>query len=84
MPHVILPAEHTDADLILASQVAVAVDSAELFVAWTPHSGAAIPEIEAELREPLHPLAEAAALFAQGLAELWRAITGRRPAKATS
>jgi hypothetical protein len=80
MPHVILPAEHTDADLILASQVAEAVDSAELFVTWTPQSGPAIPEIEAELREPLHPLAEAAALFAQGLAELWRAITGRRAA----
>jgi hypothetical protein len=84
MPHVVLPAEHTDADLILASQVAEAVDSAELFVVWTPHSGAAIPVIEAELREPQHPLAEAATLFAQAVAELWRAITGRRPAKVTS
>jgi hypothetical protein len=82
MPHVILPAEHTDADLILASQIAQAVDSRELFVAWTPHSGTAIPEIEAELREPLHPFAEAAAQFAQGLVELWRAIIGRRPATA--
>jgi 5,10-methenyltetrahydromethanopterin hydrogenase len=82
MPHVILPAEHTDADLILASQIAEAVESAELFVTWTPRSGAAIPEIEAELRESLHPLAEAAALFAQGLAELWRALTRRRPAPA--
>ena len=81
MPHVILPADHTDADLILASQVADAVDSAELFVAWTPNGGAAIPEIEAELREPLHPFAEAVALFAQGLVELWRAITGRHPAR---
>jgi hypothetical protein len=81
MPHVILPAEHTDADLILASQIAEAVDSAELFVVWTPTGGAAIPEIEAELREPLHPLAEAVALFAQGMIELWRAITGRRPAR---
>jgi hypothetical protein len=80
MPHVILPAEHTDADLILASQIAEAVDSAELFVVWTPQSGHAIPEVAAELREPLHPLAEAAALFAQGLVELWRAITGRRAA----
>jgi hypothetical protein len=78
MPHVILPIEHTDADLILASQVAEAVDSAELFVTWTPRSGAAIPEVEAELREPQPPLAQAAALFAQGLAGLWRALTGRR------
>jgi hypothetical protein len=83
MPHVILPAEHTDADLILAAHVAQAVDSAELFVAWTPQSGRAIPEIEAELREPLHPVAEAVALFAQGLIELWRAVTGRRPAAQT-
>jgi hypothetical protein len=82
MPHVILPAEHTDADLILASQIAQAVDSAALFVAWTPHAGTAIPAVEAELREPRHPLAEAAALFAQGLVELWRAITLRRPATA--
>ena len=82
MPHVILPAAHTDADLILASQVAEAVDSAELFVVWTPAGGPAIPEIQAELREPLHPLAEAVALFAQGMIELWRAITGRRPARA--
>jgi len=83
MPHVILPAEHTYADLILAAHVAEAVDSAELFVAWTPQSGPAIPEIEAELREPLNPLAEAFALFGRGLAELWRAITGRRPAAET-
>jgi hypothetical protein len=77
MPHVILPAQHTDADLILASQVAAAVDSAELFVTWTPHAGVAIPEIEAQLREPQHPIAEAVTLFAQALAELWRALTGR-------
>jgi hypothetical protein len=79
MPHVILPAEHTDADLVLAAHVAHAVDSAELFVAWTPHSGPAIPEIEAELREPQHPVA----LFVQGMVELWRALTGRRPAAQT-
>ena len=78
MPHVILPAEHTDADLVLAAHVAQAVDSAELFVAWTPHSGPAIPEIEAELREPLHPAAETVALFVQGLVELWLAADGHK------
>jgi hypothetical protein len=83
MPHVILPAEHTDADLMLAAHVAQAVDSAELFVAWTPHSGPAAPEIEAELREPLHPVAEAVAVFVQGIVEFWRAVTGRRPAAQT-
>jgi len=77
MPHVILPAAHTDADLVLASQVADAVASSELFVAWTPQAGPAIPEIEAELREAPRPVAGALALIARGVAELWRALTGR-------
>jgi hypothetical protein len=82
MPHVILPAEHTDADLILASQVAEAVDSAELFVTWSPQSGRAVPEVEAELREPAHPFKDAFGLFGQGVAQFWRAFTGRWPAAA--
>ena len=35
MSHLYLPAEHTDTDLALASAVAEAIDSNELFVAWT-------------------------------------------------
>jgi hypothetical protein len=77
MPHVILPAEHTDADLILASQIADAVESGELFVAWTPQAGPAIPEIEAELREPRQPMAGARARLTRGLVALWRLLTGR-------
>ena len=39
MSHLYLPAEHTDTDLALASAVAEAIDSNELFVAWTCDSG---------------------------------------------
>jgi hypothetical protein len=81
MPHVILPAEHTDADLILASQIADAVDSGELFVAWTPKAGPAIPEIEAELREPGRPVAGALARLTRGFAAIWRGLTGRPAAR---
>lgn len=71
MPNVFLPAEHTDADLVLASQVAVAVDSAELFVAWSSELGPSAPRIHAVLRRPRHP-------FADALAKFWRALTSRR------
>jgi hypothetical protein len=83
MPHVILPAEHSDADLVLATQVAEAVDSAELFVAWTRDSGRATPEVEAVLREPLPPVAMGFALLLEGLAELWRAVVRRDSAPRT-
>ena len=48
MPHLYLPSEHTDTDLALASAVAEAIDSNELFVAWTLDSGCvAAPEVRA-------------------------------------
>ena len=51
MPHLYLPAEHTDTDLALASAVAEAIDSNELFVAWTLDSGCvAAPEVRARVR----------------------------------
>lgn len=78
MPYVILPAEHTDDDLILASQIADAVESGELFVTWTPQAGLAIPEIEAELREPQRPVAGARTHLTRGAVALWRVLTGRR------
>ncbi len=78
MPRLFLPAEHSDADIILASQIADAVDSAELFVTWSTEAGRAAPEIQAELREPRHPFTQAIRLFARMIAELWRALTGRR------
>src|SRR5215217_1084271 len=56
MSHVYLPAEHTDTDLALASAVADAISSNELFVAWTCEGGAvAAPEVQALLRDPAEP-----------------------------
>ena len=43
MAQLYLPAEHTDADLVLAGQIAESIDSAELYVAWTPAHGHAVP-----------------------------------------
>ena len=45
MSHLYLPAEHTDTDLALASAVAEAIDSNELFVAWTHETGLAAPPV---------------------------------------
>jgi hypothetical protein len=56
MSHLYLPAEHTDTDLALASAVAEAIDSNELFVAWTLDSGCvAAPEVRARVRRPEAP-----------------------------
>ena len=52
MPQLYLPAAHTDADLVLASQIAARVDSAELHVAWSPGQGQVVPEVSALVREP--------------------------------
>ena len=51
MPHLYLPSDHTDADLVLAADVAAAVSSADLYVTWTLDAGAGAPEIEAVVRE---------------------------------
>ena len=47
-----LPAQHDDADLVLAGLIAELVDSAELYVTWTAAEGPATPAIPALLREP--------------------------------
>ena len=81
MPHLYLPTDHTDADLVLAADVAAAVSSADLYVTWTLEAGAGVPEIEAVVRDehPVEPVASpfaglAAALW-QGIAALWRSLT---------
>jgi hypothetical protein len=86
MSHLYLPAEHTDTDLALASAVAEAIDSNELFVAWTLDSGCvAAPEVRARVQRAeaprSHPLAEA---FAE-IGAAFKAFFGlffRRPRKA--
>jgi hypothetical protein len=50
MSHLYLPTEHTDTDLALATAVAEAIDSNELFVAWTMESGCvSAPEVKARV-----------------------------------
>jgi len=56
MSHLYLPTEHTDTDLALASAVSQAIDSNELFVAWTMESGCvAAPEVKARVRQIAPP-----------------------------
>ena len=81
MPQLYLPVEHTDADLILAGLVAQRVDSAELYVAWTPEHGRATPEIAAELREPSVGMGGTFALLLGALIEFCAALFGRVPAQ---
>jgi hypothetical protein len=80
MPQLYLPAEHTDADLILAGLVAHRVDSAELYVAWTPEQGQATPEVAAELREPTPTFGHSMAILLVAVSELLKALFRRVPA----
>jgi hypothetical protein len=77
MAQLYLPAEHTEADLVLAGQIAESIDSAELYVAWTPGHGQSAPQVFAELREhaPGWP-----SLILQAIRELWAALRNREPA----
>jgi len=65
MPHVYMPADHSDADVFLAARIAEAVDSSELFVAWTNEAGTVFaPEAlapPAPAPEPMNPFALALA-----------------------
>jgi hypothetical protein len=73
MSHLYLPAEHTDTDLALASAVAEAIDSNELFVAWTCDGGiAAAPQVKALLRRLPEP--ELRSPFAEALSEIGAAF----------
>jgi hypothetical protein len=80
MPHLYLPTDHTDADLVLAADVAAAVSSSDLYVTWTIDAGAGAPEVEAVVREEPAPsqnaFVELFAVLAHGVAALWRSITG--------
>lgn len=77
MPHLHLPIDHTDADLVLAANLAEIVGSEDLYVAWTHEAGAgAVPEVEAEVREQrrMSPLAAIFAAIGAGFAAFWRAL----------
>jgi len=80
MPHLHLPTDHTDADLVLAANLAQIVGSEDLYVTWTHESGAgAVPRVDAVLVEPRRPsgFAEIAARVGAGLAAFWRVLVGR-------
>jgi hypothetical protein len=80
MPHLHLPIDHTDADLVLAANLAEIVGSEDLYVAWSHESGpGAVPEVEAVLVESHRPtlFAEIVAVVATGVAAFWRALLGR-------
>ncbi len=78
MPHLHLPIDHTDADLVLAANVADLVGSADLYVTWSHMSGAgAVPEVEAVVREE-RPAGRLANFFS-GVAAFFHAITRRPP-----
>lgn len=77
MSHLYLPAEHTDTDLALASAVAEAIDSNELFVAWTCDSGTvAAPEIRARIVRPEPALRSPLAEAFSGIGAAFRAFFG--------
>jgi hypothetical protein len=80
MPHLHLPADHTEADLVLAANLADIVGSEDLYVAWSHEAGpGAIPEVEAVIREQreLSPLAEFVRAVGAGIAAFWRALLGK-------
>ena len=49
MPHVYLPSEHSEADLVLAGQLAEILESEALYVTWSPR-GYEEPQIETIVR----------------------------------
>ncbi len=49
MPHVYLPTEHSEADLVLAGQLAEILESDELYVTWSPR-GYEEPQVETLVR----------------------------------
>jgi hypothetical protein len=74
-----LPIEHTDADLVLAANLAEIVGSEDLYVAWSHDGGAGIPEVGAVLVEhrAVSPLAEFLAALGAGFAGMFRVLLGR-------
>jgi hypothetical protein len=81
MPHLYLPSEHTDADLVLAADVAAAVSSADLYVTWTLDAGPGAPEVQAVLREERNapaagnPLVDLFGALFRGVAAVWNHLT---------
>ena len=75
MPHVHLPAQHTDDDLALAGALATMLRSKELYVAWSVESGQAAPVIAAALQDvddELPPVRRRRGFLADSLSRQYR------------
>jgi hypothetical protein len=79
MAQLFLPVEHTEADLVLAGQIAERIGSAALYVAWTPAGGRALPEVAAELRAHAPRRPGTLALLFEAVRELWCVVRNRDP-----
>jgi hypothetical protein len=79
MAQLYLPAAHTEADLVLAGQIAELIDSAELYVAWSAEEGAAVPEVAAELRPSAPYWTGTLALVVRAVHQLLTAMFARGP-----
>jgi hypothetical protein len=77
MPQLYLPAAHTDADLVLASQIAARIDSAELHVAWSPEHGQVAPQIPAVVRDAPVSAGSVLAILLGVARDLWLALFRR-------
>jgi len=76
MPHLHLPIDHTEADLVLAANLAEIVGAEDLYVAWSHEAGAgAIPEVEAVVRTERELSGFAA--FSAIVGAFWRGLLGR-------
>ena len=83
MAQLYLPVAHTEADLVLAGQIAERIDSGELYVSWTREHGRAAPELMAELRLAAPRSSHALGLLLRAARELWAVLSRReqrRPA----
>jgi hypothetical protein len=77
MPHLHLPIDHTDADVVLAANLAELVGSEDLYVAWShDHGPGVVPEVEAIVRqEPRHGRVR------RLVGSIWRALFTRPAAR---
>lgn len=77
MAQLYLPVKHTEADLVLAGQIAERIDSAELYVAWTQREGRSVPEVVAELRTGAPHWTGTLGLLFHVVREVWAVLQGR-------
>jgi len=82
MAQLYLPVAHTEADLVLAGQIAERIDSGRLYVAWTSGNGRAVPEVVAELRAAVPCWTDSLPLLVRAARQLWSVLLGRDPHRA--